>query len=190
MSAGFMLYSVPFGALFALVGSKDRRLLARMRGRFRGNHWGQGELSVEDAFEALVEGGPLDPAAGSQYAYAIKAYCEEVGHYLSNGNFSKVRSDYMESVDQALGRMGLGQLFSLFEFWRNELPLPQPLPSPLEAYPSYGAVPRERVVAIRDRLRRLHYLEGDHDVGEGIENLREWVEICARREQGLIAFYH
>lgn len=195
MSYGIHPYAVNLGKLHGLLGSGKRRLAAKLGKQFRDecleiDEFDEDFLSTESALEHLLMGTALNEEAGGKYGFALKFLCEHLGIFLSNANWSAMRGDWFESVDEALSEAGVPEdLFrSGHHLITRALPILQ-LPL-IEDFPAIGHLTSEEMPTIGDALRTAITQIEDEEIVESLQEVLGWLEICQKKRLALICFYH
>jgi hypothetical protein len=67
------------------------------------------EPTLEQAVRELIGGKPWRERLGHKYSYALEMLCLDFGEYLSNRNFSGMRSSWIENIDRGLLAVAVDQ---------------------------------------------------------------------------------
>lgn len=204
MSMSLSLYLLDVPATHALVGSRDEQLLTVIREQFgddlkRADDWFQdriadGAPTAYEALRTLVRGGPF-PKGGSeeafQYGYAYKRLCSLTGSHLSNRGFSPYRFGWLETVDEALERLGVTAI-SVESFGMSG-GLPKGVP--WSDFPNCGEWTHEQCrkalaqIEEGDRADRGPSEDQEPEVLEALSTCRDWIVAAARRPgYGVVGF--
>jgi hypothetical protein len=138
------------------------------------------------ALRQLVMGQPYDQRAGVAYAYWFKHLCED-GQFLRNDAWMPIRVAFLEQVQGGLARAGVeGVSVSSMVFGGLPIRLPAP-----DDFPGMGYVSRTHAQIHLAAINAADLsAEPDRDVREAIEQLRDWLRVCAESGRDLVCFYH
>uniref|UniRef100_UPI003F49091A DUF7691 family protein n=1 Tax=Nonomuraea bangladeshensis TaxID=404385 RepID=UPI003F49091A len=142
MSYGLSIYYVNLDTLRSAIGSRDESLLEEIQAEFQQrfdmkDEWFDSEIQEGapthyEAVRAIIHGGPFDTAYGFLYGYAYETICAFYGQRLDSNWFSPFRSDWLETVDEGLAKLGID--VRVTDFMAGGVPSPLPVSD----LPGYG----------------------------------------------------
>lgn len=188
-----MVWAVDTAKLRQVPGSKDDKLRRMIGGRFK-----RDLADLDDLFDhQIAAGGPNTyealrqifdgtiPAGvqnGAIYRYAFKLVVEHFGSFLDNNPVYPWGTDFAD-IDRALESVGLP--FKLSSFFGNELPVDLPYP---DDFPLSGWLDEAAVQAVFKAPRKQALV--DLELREAVDCISGWFGEAARKQRGLVSFYH
>lgn len=191
----------------AAIGSKNKKLLATLQ-REAASELDQIEemiaehleddededgnplapFSVDEALKGLIMGGDWREEFGFAYGYCFEFLCLHFGDFLNNSHWSAMRSEWFDTVEKGLAKAGVTKkMFALKELFFRGPPLPLP---GLEEFPCIGYLTRPEIAKVRDVLATADFTKvKDRGVVESIEQIREWLDECAKTNRDLVCTY-
>lgn len=191
----------------AAIGSKNKKLLATLReGAESGlnqieemiaDHLEEDEdedgnplepFSVEEALQHLIMGGERREEFGFVYAYCLEYLCLHYGDFLDNGHWSAMRSEWFDTVQKGLKKAGVTEkMFSLNTLFFRGSPVELP---EVADFPNFGYLTRPEIAKARAVLAQADFTTvKDRGVVEAIEQIRSWLDECARSKRDLVCTY-
>jgi hypothetical protein len=157
------------------------------------------EVTTGTALAHLILGGQCDKSHGYKYGYALYHLCEHLGEIPDHDAWCSMRSsaNVDSRVDKVLKRAGVGPAtFTVSKFLINR-GSPVPIPKPHD-FPFIGYLTREEIREILPLLTPAKLdaairsaPDDDRDwIGENIDDLRQWLELCAETNRDLVCFYY
>jgi hypothetical protein len=191
----------------AVLGSKKKALLARLRTDFAGTLDQIDEmiadhvendtdedgnppesLTTAEVLRHLVMGEPYRDDFGFAYAYCFESLCLHYGEFLDNRHWSAMHSEWFDTVEKGLKQAGVGKEdFSLtMLFFRGP---PVELPE-ISDFPAVGYLTKPEVAKARAVLAKADLTKVKRsDVVESIEQIRSWLDTCANSDRDLVCTY-
>ncbi len=198
MSYALTPYVVDLDVLHSALGSKDDKLRRMIGGRFK-KHLDfddsqfdsiieEGGPTIRDAIRAVIEGGPFDDRHGTMYGYAYKWICEFHGRAQFNNDFSPMRSEWLEVVDEGLKDLGVSAI-SVEEFSFGGLPSPIPAPDFLPGYGEWSLAECQEALAQWEAATGEAKSSLEPEVLRAAESCLDWCRNATAAGRGVVAFF-
>lgn len=195
MSYGVSPYAVSIAAVQACLGSQNAQLLQTLTEEFQSafrniDRIDEEAVPVQQALSQLIMGEPPDEDYGYKYGYALEFLCDHFGEMQSNQQWSSMRWDWVETVDQALADFGVPA--QTFRVSRHLLCRDAPVPLPrIEDFPSIGYLRESEIARAQTTLDQLplDQLE-NQEIADSLREVRRWLAHCQLSHQDLICFYY
>lgn len=198
MSYAIHPYAVSVAELKKSVGSKDAKLLEKLRKEFRRElkddaddlDEDEGEISLDQALEHLINGGELNEQFGYKYGYALKLFCEHFGDLLNNDKWAALDWDWIVTVDEALSDADVDA--KVFRMGPHLTTRGAPIKLPdIDDFPSIGYVLESEMANIIEALSAATPKAiDDEEISDSIEQVKKWLNESAGSHRDLICFYH
>lgn len=180
-------YAVRIDDVKSLLGSNDLSLVPTLKSRFPRHFEDAGEddeLTQEAALADLLTGNELNPDYGHLYGYALEMLCWHAGELLTNRCWSAMRSDWFETVDDAISAAGIPYSLIGTIFFRGA---PVKIPRP-DDFPTIGYVLNSEIAPAIEALGKP--LSGaDGEIRKSVMEVRLWLATCRERRCDLVTFY-
>jgi len=186
-------FAVSLTALKKTLGSSDRAFLQRVTKKFQDEFQELDELDedtvpMRQALEHLVTGARPDEDSGFKYGYALKFVCAVLGTALSNQAWSSMDWETFEGIDRALRTIGVKkQTFETQTLVTRGSPVPLPK---IPDFPSIGFVRESEIAPVALALSTARIRELDEEIQQSVQQVRDWLDHCARGHLDLVCFYH
>jgi hypothetical protein len=195
MSYALMTYVVDLHALHSSVGSKDDKLRRMIGGRFK-QHLAHFDSqfdhldgpSVHEAIRAVIDGGPFDSRYGTMYGYAYEWICQFHGRALFNNDFSPMRAEWLETVDEGLTELGVTAV-SVGEFGFGRTPSPIPAPDFLPCYGEWSTTECQKALEQWETFADERKAALDPYVRKAAESCMDWCNTAATAGRGIAGFF-
>lgn len=180
------------GFLRRLLGSPADRVIRTLKRkysrRFQDDTEHEEDLSLEQALTDLLANGPLNPAFGHRYGYAVELLCLHFGEVLDNSAWSSMRTEWAEQVQEAMTQLGIdSEIVSVTQLMYRGSPIAVPEPGD---FPSIGFLRREEIGKAAAAIDSASLSSVDEEVQESIMQVREWLERCEELNCDLVCFYY
>jgi hypothetical protein len=198
MGADLTVYSVPYSALVATPGSKDKRLLELIRADCwfvqdidemiaqQNQDCAEEErihLTFIDAVEQFLSGQPMEGAPGFVYGYALEAVCWALGSQLDTSPVPAIRH---QALDAFLQERGLP--LSIGELTAAGPPVAIPEPS---GFPSIGFWKPEVVMDAWVALEDVDLDQVPASFRRQLDTISRWLDEAAEHEDDcLVGFVY
>jgi hypothetical protein len=187
-----------------VIGSKDRKLLARLKKElaedleqvdsmledYVDEDEGEEPLTTADVLQHLILGEPYSTAegVGFAYGYCFGALCDHYGEMLDNDHWSAMRYPWFDAVQKALEQAGVTKKqFAISALVERGAPVKLP---EIDDFPGLGYLTKTEVVKARDVLSKGDLTKiADREAVESIEQVRQWLDACARSDRDLVCTY-
>ena len=157
------------------------------------------EVTTGTALAHMILGGKPDKSNGYKYGYALYYLCDLLGEVPEHDTWCSMRSSANVDgrVDKVLKKAGVSPAtFSVSKSLINR-GAPVAIPTPSD-FPFIGYLTREEIRAILPLLAPAKLdaairsaPDDDRDwIGENIDELRQWLKLCAEINRDLICFYY
>jgi hypothetical protein len=178
------------------VGSKSRSLLPALQKRFRA--WfanvdnqvadsGAGGPQLEEVLQLLIAGNPVSAEWPFQFAVAVELLYRHFGAVLSDRQFSSMRIEWAEQVDEAIKRAGVAEeRFGLMRHLFNRGPA-IPFAGCVEMCMGYLSLAEVR--SAMEAFARADYTALKPDVRLAVAEVRSWLVSCDTLGRDLVGFY-
>jgi hypothetical protein len=191
----------------AVLGSKNKALLGRLRKQFAGNldqidemladHVANDEdedgnppepLTTADVLRHLVMGEPYREDFGFAYAYCFESLCLHFGDFLDNSHWSAMRSEWFDTVAEALEQAGVTEKqFSVNRLFFRGPPVELP---DISDFPNIGYLTKAEIPKIRAALVQADLSKVKSKAAvEAIEQIASWLDACAKSKRDLVCTY-
>jgi hypothetical protein len=153
------------------------------------------EVTSGTALAQLILGGNTDKSAGYKYGYALCNLCEYFGETPDHDSWCTIRYQSLEAIDALLKKAGIKpSVFSAIGFL-VERGSPVKMPKP-DDFPGIGYLTRDearKLLSPLDPAKIQKAIRAEPDAQDwfqsAIDELREWLELCAKTNRDLICFY-
>ncbi|MBN9119014.1 MAG: hypothetical protein J0I06_07610 [Planctomycetes bacterium] len=202
---GYIVYpiAVDLEKVRSAIGSKDRTLLARLHStsdlkqtdemladRFEDDEDGElgAPLTTADILRHLVMGEPYRDGLGFAYGYCFESLCTHFGTVLDNRHWSAMRGRWFDTVQEALAQAGVSEKqFSVGRLVLRGPPVELPA---IDDFPGIGYLTKTEVGDARSALARADLAKVTlREAVEAIEQVRGWLDECARSGRDLVCTY-
>ena len=182
--AGLVPYLVPIDEVRAFVGSKDPNACMKIEGLWKK------ELAEEPGIAGALRKmcmGEVTGGDGSAFVWALEILCAHFGQKLPNAAVANADDEWlMRVVDPVFDGWGVGDFVKMkrlvYGTW--------PVKIPHAESPRGGFVGAEEVKKALEVMRRGALPRFDREVIAVVGDVRGWLEACAARGAGLVAFYY
>jgi hypothetical protein len=184
------------------LGSKDKTLLAHLQQALADDleqvddmladddEEGEEPLTTADVLRHLVMGEPYRESDGTgfAYGYCFEALCKHFGERLGDNYWSGMRSAWFDAVQEALKQAGVNEKqFSICRLVGRGAPVKLP---EIDDFPGIGYLTRAEVVGAREALAAADLTKVENgEAAEAIEQVRAWLDECARSGRDLVCTY-
>ena len=185
--AGLVPYLVPLPTLRGFVGSKNAQECMKIE-----TLWKR-ELAEEPGVEGALRrmcmgeaaaGGGVDGAA---FVWALEILCAHFGQKLPNAAVAAADDEWlMRLVDPVFDAWGVGDYVKMKRLVYGKWPVKIPH---AEA-PRGGCLEAEEVARGLEGMRRGALPRFDREIVAVVGEARGWLEACAAKGSGLVAFYY
>jgi hypothetical protein len=178
---------VPFEAVRAFAGSKDPNACMKIEAMWKREL--AEEPGVEGALRRICMGdgaasGTIDGAAS---VWALEILCAHFGQKLPNAAVAGADDEWlMRVVDPVFDAWGVGDFMKMKKLVYGTWPVKIPHADS----PRGGGIPPEDVKRALDVMRRGALPKFDREIIAVVGDVRGWLEACAARNAGLVAFYY
>ncbi len=181
---GLVPYLVPFEPLRAFAGSRAPNACMKIESLFKREL--ADEPGTDGALRRICMG---EPAAGNgtPYVWALEILCAHFGQKLPNAAVADVDDEWLlRVVDPVFDGWRVGDFVKLKRLVYGSWPIK----IPHAESPRGGAIEHGDLVRALEVMRRGALPKFDREVIAVIGEVRGWLEACAARNAGLVAFYY
>jgi len=188
--AGLVPYLVPFEALRAFAGSKDPNACMKIETMWKREI--AEEPGVEGALRRICMGGGAGGSGGggedgAAYVWALEILCAHFGQKLPNAAVAAADDEWlMRVVDPVFDAWHIGDFVKMKRLVYGSWPVK----IPHAESPRGGSVTAEDVGKALEVMRKGALPRFDREVIQVVGDVRGWLEACAARGAGLVAFYY
>jgi hypothetical protein len=183
-AAGLVPYLVPLDELRRFAGSRDPAACMKLETLFKREL--ADEPGADVALRHICMGEPMRGTPTS-YVWALEILCAHFGQKLRNQAVHPVDDEWlMRVVDPVFDAWGVGDFVKckrlVYGHW--------PIKIPHAELPRGGAIEAADVARALAVMQRGALPKFDREVIGVIGDVRSWLEACASRGAGLVAFYY
>jgi hypothetical protein len=198
MSCNLTVYSVPYKTLLAIPGSKDKRLMEKVRAGWtwsynqidamidRNNEFrdesDRTKLKFLDVLGQILDGKPLKGAEGFVYGYAVESICWALGKQLDNDHLPALDS---EEIDEFLQENKVP--VSIEQLGQGEPPFPIPEP---DDFPGIGHWKPNEIAKAQKALKKIDLTKAPDYIQAMVENISDWLNAAKKGEDCLVGFVY
>jgi hypothetical protein len=145
-------------------------------------------LTTADVLRHLVMGEPYREEFGFAYGYCFEAICLHFGEFLNNSQWSAMRSEWFETVGKELKKAGVDEkAFSMNKLFFRGPPVKLP---EIDDFPAVGYLTKSEVAKARAALAKADLSKvKNKEAVESIEQIRSWLDECAKSDRDLVCTY-
>ena len=181
---GLVPYLVPFAELRAFAGSRDPNACMKIESLFKREL--ADEPGSDGALRRLCMGEPPS-GDGAPYVWALEILCAHFGQKLPNAAVANADDEWlMRVVDPVFDAWRIGDFVKMkrlvYGTW--------PIKIPHAEMPRGGGIEAADLSRALEVMRRGALPKFDREIIAVIGDVRGWLEACAARNAGLVAFYY
>lgn len=195
MSGQFTPIAVDLEQVRKAVGSRTRSLLPALQKRF--GRWfanvdaqvadAGGGAALEEVLKRMIAGKPVPAEWPFPFAVAVELLYRHFGVVLSDRQFSSMRIEWAERVDEALRQAGVPEeRFGLMRHLFNRGPA---LPFAGRVELCMGYLVLSEVRAALEAFARANSAGLKPDVRLAVAEVRSWLVCCDTLDRDLVGFY-
>ncbi len=183
---------IDFDRLMSIPGSRDARLLARLRPALE-EVWDPDDIDEDEepplamppeALEQILAGKvPQQDWGGEPYYEAVAAIYDDLGTELDQLHLASCEMSHLQEVENALKDAGAVAPLSLLSLAHGGVPFKVPRGEP---FPCLGYLAPNDVVEARRRYDHISLVGIPVGLRSTIENFAAWLKAAALHREGLV----
>jgi hypothetical protein len=190
MSGQFSPIAVDLEQVRKAVGSRSRTLLSALQKRFR--PWfdqvaDAGGPALEEVLKLLIAGKSVSPDWPFQFSVAVELLYRHFGTVLSDRQFSSMRIEWAERVDEAIKCVGVPK--EQFGLMRQLFTRGPAIPFGGRVEMCMGYLSLAEVRTTMAAFAQADYTDLKPEVRLAIAEVRSWLVSCDTLGRDLVGFY-